>query len=178
MTVPSVLLSVFMFFIGFGTKWFEEWYRHRYQAAREKEARHDARREQLLWRQADFQRQNLLDLQDAVMRLARTSGQIHHHDSMAAKQTGSWGRNFAPEGVSEAHRDAQATTTVILVRIRDKKIRTLTQELKAHCASAGIAESESASLKSMISMNDTFELLNERIGDLLRNLEDLELREK
>ena len=53
-------------------------------------ARGAARWDQILERRNAFQRQTLLDLQEALMKLGRTCGQMHHQDVMTYRQTGEW----------------------------------------------------------------------------------------
>ena len=76
--------------LGYAVKAASDWLQHRRTSERERQAREAARQDQLFERRTTFQRQTLLDLQEAVMRLARSSGAMHHQDVMAFRKTGKW----------------------------------------------------------------------------------------
>jgi hypothetical protein len=48
------------------------------------------RHDKLFEQRIGFQRQTLLDLQEASMQLARSVAAIHHQDVMAYRSTGKW----------------------------------------------------------------------------------------
>src|SRR5216683_6755018 len=78
--------------VGYGTLLIQHWL----SVKRDREARNEARRDQLGERRASFQRQTLLDLQQAVQDLGRTSGAIHHQDMQDFKKNGKWQNKIFP----------------------------------------------------------------------------------
>src|SRR5687768_4612193 len=74
---PNEWFPVFTLLLGYGTKAFSDWFQHRRAREREREARDAARRDQLFERRTSFQRQTLLDLQEAIMRLTRTTAEAN-----------------------------------------------------------------------------------------------------
>src|SRR5580658_7949217 len=89
--------------IGFVAKAVTDWWR-------ERTTREEARRDKFFERRADFQRQTLLNLQDAVMELIRTAGENHHQDVMAFRKGVKWGAERLSDELDERARLAQART--------------------------------------------------------------------
>jgi hypothetical protein len=76
--------------IGMGTTSLTDWIKYRRDIARERDSREATRKEQRVERRVTFQRQTLLDLQEACVNLGRATGASHHKDGMAFKETGKW----------------------------------------------------------------------------------------
>jgi len=171
MTLGS-LLPIFTLLLGYATSSLSEWLRDRRAREREREAREATRSDQLYERRTNFQRQTLLDLQDALMDLVRTAGAMHHKDVTAYRGTGRWQKQFYDEQLDESARFAQARTSMLNVRVRDEAIRELVKEVKDHINSAGAAANREDSERSLASMASTFEKLNQRLGQILRELDD------
>ena len=106
------------------------------------------------------------------MQLARTTGAMQHLDKMAYRQTGKWQRQLFPEDLSENHRLANARTAMLTVRVRDESVRNLVQEFKDQCTHATRSATEKESERALMDMGTVFETLNERIGEILRQLDD------
>jgi hypothetical protein len=79
--MPEITTSswfpVLTLLLGYATKSLTDWLEHRRNTRREREAREAVRRDQRFERRTSFQRQTLLDLQEASMQLARSVGAIH-----------------------------------------------------------------------------------------------------
>jgi hypothetical protein len=69
---------------------FPNWLDFRRTREREREARRENRRDQLFERRNAFQRQNLLELQDRVMDLVRTTMKINQKEMLASRDAGHW----------------------------------------------------------------------------------------
>lgn|ERR1700735_2607249 len=82
---------------GYLLKVFSDFLQHRRTLEREREAREALRRNQLEERRTTFQRQNLLDLQEAVSDLARATGQANVQGNKAYRETGRWGTQLLGE---------------------------------------------------------------------------------
>ena len=118
--------------LGYAAKSLDEWLGYRRNARREREAREAVRRDQVFERRTSFQRQTLLDLQEAAMQLARSVGAINHEDKLAYNSTGEWSKQQLPDDLSEGNRLAQARTGMLGARVRDDSIRELLAKLKTH----------------------------------------------
>jgi hypothetical protein len=59
------------------------------------------RRDQLFERRTTFQRQTLLDLQEASTQLARSVGAINHQERVAHRSTGKWSKQLVPDDLDE-----------------------------------------------------------------------------
>jgi hypothetical protein len=165
---PSVTLL-----IGFATGAVTEWLRDRRTEGRERKARKEARRDQFLERRKDFQRQTLLDLQEAVMELIRTAGEMHYQDLMASRKAGKWVSQPVTDELNERARIVQARTTLLSVRVRDDSVRGFVDELKGHASSLVVSKSQAESEATFANINPIFQKLNERVGQLLREMDDL-----
>ncbi len=98
--------------------------------AREREAREAARRGQRFERRTNFQRQTLLDLQEAVMKVVRVTGEMNQQDEMAFRATGEWQKEKFGEEVSNRAYAANRETLMFGVRVRDESVRNLVNELR------------------------------------------------
>jgi hypothetical protein len=143
---------------------------------REREARREQRRDALMLRRAEFQRTVLLELQETVSQLARATGQILHEDLMTAQQGVAWGKNRISEAVNDGHLLATTRVNQLRVRIQDEQVRELANEFTAACASAGFTRDEAEARASMKSVLDIHLRLMERLGSVLRALDDDEDR--
>lgn len=141
-------------------------------AAREREARDAARREQRFERRTAFQRQTLLDLQEATLRLVRATGEMNHLDTVASRGGGEWGKQLFGEDLNDRARLAQAQTTVLGVRVRDDAVRNGIKIVKNECVAATSSRSEEEAKRAMHRMSDAFDEMNERLGEILRKLDD------
>jgi hypothetical protein len=165
---------VFTLLVGYVTKASTDWLQHRSTAERERQAREAARRDQLAERRAAFQRQTLLDLQEAIMQLVRTAGAMHYEDVMAFRTTGKWQKQLIGEELAEKSRLANARTSMLAVRVRDDSARDLVQIVKDHATATVMSGSQEEGDRAMASMGAAFEDLNQRIGEILRTLDDIE----
>jgi uncharacterized membrane protein len=175
---PAVTLLV-----GFATSSFSEWLRdgragERERATaeaisgRERDAREAARRIQLFERRAISQRETLLNLQDAVVKLSRAAGKIHHLDLMEHRKNGTWGGNLLPEDLSDDAHHANVTLMVLTARVRDSHIQEMVQTFRNHASRVGISRTEEAEKEALARMSEVLEPLHQRIGEVLRKLDD------
>ncbi|MGD1027123.1 hypothetical protein [Candidatus Binatus soli] len=139
---------------------------------REQIVREESRRDHLFERRTDFQRQTLLDLQEATMQLMRATAAINHEDVMAFRKTGKWGMQLVGDELSEAHRLANARVTILRVRVRDQTVRDFVGDVQANGSSLVICRSEQESTRLMGTLFGAFDNLNGRIGELLRHIDD------
>jgi hypothetical protein len=169
---PAGWFPVLTLLLGYATKSASEWVQHRRTTQRDREAREAAQQDQLSERRASFQRQTLLDLQEAMMQLVRMAGAVHHQDVMAYRKTGKWQKQLFGEELSESARLAAARSSMLSVRVRDDSIRALVGKVKSDANDAGMCATEEESQVALRSMAAAFENLNQRIGEVLRKLDD------
>ena len=139
---------------------------------RERIAREESRRDRLVERRTDFQRQTLLDLQEATMQLMRATASINHEDVMASRSTGRYGRQLVGDELAETHRLANARVTTLRVRVRDQAVRDLVRDLQENGTLLVMCPSESESTRLFGTLFAVFNNLNERIGELLRGIDE------
>jgi len=159
-------------FIGLLTGAILEWLRDRRIIRREREAREATRREQHFERRTNFQRQTLLDLQEAVMRVLRTTGEMHSQKVLANRAGSKWGKHLFEEDLDSRAREANTQTTMLMVRVRDEIARNLVDEVKNASTDALFAPNILKAEEGMQKMVTEFDKLNKRIGQLLRELDD------
>lgn len=163
---------VFTAFAGLVTSPILQWLQDRRTSRREHEAREAARREQRFERRTNFQRQTLLDLQEAAMKVIQTTGEMHFQDMMANRTGGEWRKQLYGEDLDNRDREANAQTTKLTVRVRDEMVRKLVKEVKDASSATLFARSQPEAEQAIQNMATVFEKLNERIGELLRKLDD------
>jgi len=123
-------------------------------------------------RRSDFQRETLLNLQDAIQQLARAAGRMHHLDEMEYRKSGNWGGYLFPEDLDNAAGEAGVKTLTLMVRVRDDGIRELMKTFRDHANRLGICRSKEESRQAADGMAAAIEPLQERIGMMLRKLDD------
>jgi hypothetical protein len=167
--------------LGFGAKSVSDWFNHKRTLQRERETRDALRRDQLAERRANFQRETLLELQEAVQDLARATGASHHHDEMAYRQTGKWQRERLGEELDQQVTLANRRVLLLTVRVRDeslrntiKEFRQLTNQTEAPNRNASDSELRDASFASLQKAVPLIEQIHERVGKILRTLDDEE----
>ena len=75
-----------------------------------------------------FQRDTLLELQDALHDVMRLTGKAHHLDLVAHNSGAEWGKTLLPEDVNEEIRLARRRLGIIVERVADDGMRA---EIKA-----------------------------------------------
>lgn len=139
---------------------------------REREARDAARRDQRFKWRTDFQRETLLNLQEEAFKLMRTASEAHHHDVMALRAGVPWHKQLYPLDLSDRHFSAAVQTKKLQVRVADEGVRKLVDELKELSGSVLFSRNEEVGEQASAKMALAYDELNDRIGELLRKLED------
>lgn len=161
---------VFTLVLGFVASSANEWLRDLRSARREREAREAERNTQLLAKRASFDKETLLELQEAVARLVRATGAAHHIDWMAEKASGKWGRNLLPDDLDSETLAAHVRTSILTVRVRDNEARALVQALRDASVKSGLARNRQDTEAQMQEISTLLERLNHRIGEVFRSL--------
>jgi hypothetical protein len=142
--------------------------------SRERERRRVERRERLTDRRADFQRETLLSLQIASQKLLRNTGASLHRDIVAHRTTGKWQKQQLPHNLSDD--DLRWKTEVLLLasRVRDQEVRDLVEQLRTQTTKVFLSRDEQEAEGHMTAAGDTQALLIQRIGQLVREMDDFE----
>ena len=168
----SVLLPVFTLLLGYLLKLFSDWVQHRRTLEREREMRLAERNAKLADRRVEFQRQTLLELQDAVIEVARTTASMAHHDLVNFRRNGTWQRDLYPADLDRDAMLAMRRTSVLMVRVRDETTRQLVQRVKDSSVAATGSHDQETSDSELLKLARAFEELQPRIGELLRRIDD------
>jgi hypothetical protein len=153
-----------------------QWYergKERRSAKRAEEIRRAERRDKLLERRAEFQRPILLEMQEVAQQLIRAAMESM---ALARKASTSGMRDGSLSGdIGEAMLTAQLRIQALAERVQDGRVRDTAYELRLCCAirvpGATHSEAMDAAWSSALS---EFYALNERIGEALRKLDDIE----
>lgn len=158
--------------IGYGAKSLTDYFDNRRAIAREREVRDAARRDHLFERRSNFQRETLLALQDTALELGRDTAAIDHQNKMSLRSTGKLG--VITEEFNEGYRVRQATMSKLVSRVRDDAVRELAEQFRQSSADTVMADTEQQGAIGMERASNAHEQLNQRIGTLLRSLDDAE----
>jgi hypothetical protein len=168
----AIWFPIVTLIVGWVLKSISDAYEHRRTLEREREGRAVGRRDQLAERRNNFQRQTLLELQEAISDIARTTASMHLGDLKSVKQTGEWQKHLYPEDLDEKSMLAFRKTSILNSRIRDEVLRKAVNQFKGHAANVTDSGSQGISVFEFQKMAEVFEQVNERIGQLLRQLDD------
>jgi hypothetical protein len=120
----------------------------------------------------DFQRQTLVDLQEATMSLMLSTSDLHEFDNLSYIQHGKRMVEPYPKKFTDANERDYPQTAVLGVRVRDDVVRALLSKLKSTLAAVQKAENQSDGIHAMAEASKQFVVLNDRIGEVLRMLDD------
>jgi hypothetical protein len=90
---------------------------------------------------------------------------------MAFRKTGKWQKQLLGDELSEKHRATRARVTLLSVRVRDESVRNLARDLQDNCAAIAMCASEADNTRLLQIMMGMFDKSNERIGELLREMD-------
>jgi len=158
--------------LGFGAKFLADWAQDHRNIKRDHATKEVERRNRSLESHREFQRKNLLELQEEVFKLARATGAANHQDEMAFRSTGKWGKQLLSDNLDQDQLLSQRRTSILGVRIKDDSVRSLTKAFKDACSESVVSTTHDQSKHAMSKMAQTFEAVNNRIGELLRKLDE------
>jgi hypothetical protein len=165
-------LPIITLIIGLIVKPITDWIDYTRTREHERDVREETRRDQLYERRNTFQRQTLLDLQEANWQLLVATTEAATARAAEFKRTGSW-TEFTLANSGEQIRLAIARAGILEVRVSDKSVREL-MEKAAICAREAFAIKNEQHLAAQVqSLTGIFDKINERIGDLLLQLDEI-----
>lgn len=153
---------------------FAAWLADRRLSERDRERRREERRERLVTRRNDYQRETMLALQVASQKLLRNTGASLHQDIVAHRTTGKWQKQQLPDDLSNDHLHLTTETMLISSRVRDEEVRTLADRLRDQTSVIGSSCDESEAQGRMLIAADTQQALIRRIGQLVRELDEID----
>ena len=168
---PSVWFPVVTLVIGVLLKaLFDAWTENR-RSALDKLLRVEKRKEIILLQRIDLQRKALGDLQIALTDMMRGTAVTHLADVKSLGQTGEWGA-IQPSDVGDASRAAFREVTIMKVRVRDERVRSLVDEIASLCSAVGYAQTFEEAEEAFFLAGSLYTGVNEAIGESLRALEN------
>lgn len=174
--LPETWFPVVTLIVGVMLKGVFDKFADRRAASREREARREGRLDAIRLRRVEFQRATLLEFQETITRMVRSVFNVHHADTMAYKQKGKWKQHLLPDDIAEENRRELARFSELRVRVRDEKIRSLSKNLSDECLKTMYANDMSVANDAMSSVARSATALHERIGEILRALDEDEDR--
>jgi hypothetical protein len=170
--VLTIIFPVITLVLGYGMKYVTDAIQHRRTLERDGIARKD----HLAQRRADFQRETLPKLQEAVMELMAATAAAFFEYLGAYHRTGHWGKHALTDDVAQKYMLAARQSLMYSFRVRDEKVRDSIHEftlLASDVRNADEDENNATKIStSMLRLIGLFDELQKRIGELLRNLDD------
>ena len=105
--------------VGTAGTLFATWLQQAHASRREREASERDAAE----RRRAFQRDTLMELQEALAALVRYYGRAQHLDEMEWRKTGTWGRSLLPEDVDSGTQNTTVRMILLSERIDDDDVR-------------------------------------------------------
>ncbi|MBL6946981.1 MAG: hypothetical protein ISR47_10105 [Rhodospirillales bacterium] len=139
---------------------------------REREARKEQRLDTIRQTRVEFQRATLLELQNTVSQLARFIGQTHHQDTMAYLESGVWQKQLLTEEVNIGILHANTSLRELRVRVRDEDVRRISKDFSSKCTSVALSPNETDAKNAFSRLTVIADELSERVGVVLRSLDD------
>lgn len=152
------------------TQWLADSRLHRRERARRAEDRAD----RIAMRQSDFQRETLLGLQVAAQKMMRNTGATFHRWSVALRGGTPWGAGRLPENLEEEGLRWRTETMLLASRVRNADVRNLADLLREHCTAFDLSKTEPQGEAAMAAAGRTHEMLIQRIGQLIREIDDVD----
>ena len=147
--------------------WLSDWR----LTARERERRREERNDRFFERRDEFQRDTLLQLQNASQKLLRNAGAMLHQDIVAYRTSGVWQKQMLPDNLSEDGLKLNTEAMLLASRVHDEEVRNLTGKLREEIVTVSLAPGEAEAENRMGRSAEIQRELIERTGHLLRQLD-------
>lgn len=125
--------------------------------------------EERVERASSFQRQTLLELQEAIHDALRLLNRAHIEDRAAHRATNEWGNNMLSEEVNEGIRLAQRRVSILVERVTDDDLRTKVKTLMSGATHLIRSRNEQESHFYLGKTAEDAGQVLERIGTVLRH---------
>lgn len=177
-TVPA-WLAVVGTLSGYAAAFATEYLRGRQELTREREARREAKQAAIYEARDLFERETLIEFQDAAAVLMRNVARVMHETEREYQRTGTWGRSQLPDNVG-GEPSAQLARDVARLRVRllDDRLRTLAGDWSLAAAEATLpslrdeldVDARSRNAVAFRTCGDLYRQLSEAIGERIRLL--------
>lgn len=117
-----------------------------------------------------FQRQTLLELQDAFHNAIRLATRAHLADAEAHRKGSAWGRQLLPEGLSEDIRLCNRQVNLLVERVSDDAVRSSIKAMMREVTMVSFLESERESQAALDRIANESLIALEDLGKTLRSL--------
>jgi hypothetical protein len=162
----TLILGAFLAFVS-------EALRDRRAARREVSLLAERRHDDAQRARVEFQRPTLIALQEEIHKMGRLAGRIHHHNLMNGRNTGTFGTSHLPDDLNEDFALCARTVAMLRVRAADDEIRALTKAVVASFVAILFAADRDTAEKLFSASNDPIDTFNERLGVVLRSLDEV-----
>lgn len=151
-----------------------EWLRDARAYSRERQTKATARHEARTDRRRDFQRQSLLDLQDAICETVADARQIYVEEAAQMLGGREWSKVAASAETSTKAMNSRDRVVKLRARIRDEQTHKLTGDALVATARLLDAASDEAAKTNLGEVEDSLRIACERIGAALKILDEAE----
>jgi hypothetical protein len=117
-----------------------------------------------------FQRNNLLDLQDAMHDAMRMITRAHLEDTEAYRRNGEWGKALLSDEVNDGVRTAMRRVSILIERVADDSIRSDLKNLASMSGPVLFAKSQRQAEASYEAIGNAAQDVLQRLGAVLRSL--------
>lgn len=171
---PQTWFPVVTLVVGILLKTLSDVMLERRKTAFEREIRREERSDKSRLSRAEFQWETLLDLQIRIADLSRCAGRLHVEDVRNYEGGNAWGSIGVSNDLNEKLFESQRQVRLLSVRVRNDEIRELSTELSGHTTAMVVAQDRQEADSILANAIDCSGRLNERIGEELRQLDDVE----
>jgi hypothetical protein len=168
----DVWLPIATLALGYLGSLYTEAQRDRRAAKRERLVRASERQARRADREADFQRETLLSLQDALFEALRGIAGVWNQRTKPFEEKAKL--ELAPfDRATDAvgrRREALDKITLLSVRVKDDEVRRIVEEFQANATTIDDAKTIDATLEAADEAESLYASANHRIGELIRDL--------
>ena len=169
--INSALLPFIGTAIGAAAALFGGYLQHTWATRRDAEARAENRSADQNAARSRFQHETLVQLQDAMMQLARLTGKGHFQDTKNFHASQTWQKLPIDDDTAEEHAAISRKLIVFISRIEDEKIRRNAEALRDNYHNVMLSKSMQISRHIMLRQDDRLSEINQMIGQQLRILQ-------
>ena len=116
-----------------------------------------------------FQRDNLLELQDALQEAMRFMGRAHCEDQVAYKKSGNWGKSMLSDEVDQNILLSNRKMSVLTERVADDKLRSELKQIHQKITNCFSANSEIEAKAIVEDTASAYNIVMEHLGKFLRS---------
>lgn len=163
--MPTDVLPFVTLALGWLLAEMSNWFKTRREERNRKMLRNESKEDQ----RAEFQRQILLEIQEKLLQLSRSTFQLYFTDLTAHNQGNRWGANIVSNELAEKDRELTMRLTALTVRVADDGMREQISNYHETCKRVGSATSQDEARQAYAEMEQLFGGVNARLGALLRS---------